>query len=169
MSPLDRKKYIRLRQELSTRDRNQKEKAIAQAVLPFLKGKVGIYSPIQGEVDILRFVQDFDLYFPCTLDDTTLAFYPKSDTMHMGAFSVMEPSRTIAQNHLDVIVVPMVCFYQTNRVGYGKGYYDRYLKDTDALTIGIAFDCQENKDLVIKEPDVPLDFVITETRCIRRQ
>lgn len=51
-------------------------------------------------------------------------------------------------------------------MGYGKGYYDRYLKDSSALKIGIAFDVQEIK-FDVKPTDVKLDMIITESRILR--
>lgn len=51
-------------------------------------------------------------------------------------------------------------------MGYGKGYYDRYLKYSNALKIGVAFDIQEI-NFEIKKTDVILDYMITESRSMR--
>lgn len=142
----------------------KKEKAITNCVLPFLKGKVGTYIPIQGEVDIYTpLLEKFDLYIPKILDDTTIAFYSDQEEKLHGRFSTMEPVGIKEIKILDVILVPVVCFCGTYRCGHGKGYYDRYLSKSSAFKIGVAFDCQE-MDFDIKDTDVQLDMMITETR-----
>lgn len=68
----------------------------------------------------------------------------------------------------DIVIVPMLAF-DTNcyRLGYGGGYYDRYLGNSTAMRVGIAYDEQE-RELELELFDVPLDVIITPTRLIRR-
>ena len=90
-----------------------------------------------------------------------------------GAYNIREPkpncSTEINIKDIDVVIVPAVA-YDINgfRLGYGGGFYDRFLENIreDAVTIGIAFDLQIfNK--VPKEPhDAQLDYIITESRII---
>ena len=64
---------------------------------------------------------------------------------------------------LDVIVVPLLMFDANhNRIGYGRGFYDRCLKKTNALTIGLAFDFQEVENTHPHLLDVPLNYIITQ-------
>lgn len=170
MIPLDRHRLIEKRQAITGHPRRVKEQAIIQKITPFLKGNVAAYSPIRGEVDLLSYLDFPAIFLPCTLDATRIAFYPISKTMHQGAFQVMEPARSqeIDPEKLDVILVPLVGFKGCFRMGYGKGYYDRYLSGTKALKIGIAFDCQEMESIEVKPTDVELDMVVTESRIIRR-
>jgi len=61
------------------------------------------------------------------------------------------------------VIVPMLAFDKNNyRLGYGGGYYDRYLKDYDGLKIGLAFD-EQYGELCIESFDMPLDIIITPT------
>jgi 5-formyltetrahydrofolate cyclo-ligase len=53
-----------------------------------------------------------------------------------------------------------------HRIGYGKGYYDRYLKLTSARKIGIAFSFQEIDEILVDPFDVDCDIVITEITFI---
>ncbi|MGN0333476.1 MAG: 5-formyltetrahydrofolate cyclo-ligase, partial [Lachnospiraceae bacterium] len=54
--------------------------------------------------------------------------------------------------------------HMRNRIGYGKGFYDRYIKaHPDMDTMGIAFDIQILEQIQTEECDQPLDMVITET------
>lgn len=91
-----------------------------------------------------------------------------------GAYNIREPkpdcSPEINIKNIDVVIVPAVA-YDINgfRLGYGGGFYDRFLENIreDAVTIGIAFDLQIF-DEVPKEPhDAQLDYIITESRILK--
>ena len=168
MTALDkRKECIQRRSSLTNSKRIEKEKAITNCVLPFLKGKIGIYIPIRNEVDVYSHIHNkFDLYIPKMLDDTTIAFYSDKERKINGPFSTIEPIGIHEEKDLDVILVPVVVFFKTYRMGYGKGYYDRYLKNSSALKIGLAFDVQEMV-FDVKPTDIELDMIITESRILR--
>lgn len=168
MRALDKRKVcIQRRSLLSNSKRLEKEKAITNCVLPFLKGKIGIYIPICNEVDVYSHIHNkFDLYIPKMLDDTTIAFYSDKEEKINGPFSTIEPIGIHEEKDLDVILVPVVGFFKTYRMGYGKGYYDRYLKNSSALKIGLAFDVQEMV-FDVKPTDIELDMIITESRILR--
>lgn len=169
MIPLDRKQVLQRRKLVY--NRIEKEKAIAQAILPFLKGKVALYSPIGSEVNILEYIDYKEAYFPVCLEDYKMEFYQYTDNPIKGAFDVLEPERIhrIDPKEIDVMIIPMVGFYKTQRVGYGKGYYDRYLQRCDTLKIGIAFDEQEMEPFEKKETDINMDMVITPTRILQEK
>ena len=168
MTALDkRKECIQRRSSLSKSERLLKEKAITNCVLPFLKGKIGTYIPIRNEVDVYSIFKDkFDLYIPKMLDDTTIAFYSDQEEKINGPFSTIEPIGLSEEKNLDVILVPVVGFFDTYRMGYGKGYYDRYLSKSSALKIGVAFDVQETQ-FDVKPTDIKLDMIITESRILK--
>lgn len=164
---MDRKEIIERRMNVENRD--SKEKRIADRLEAFLNGNVGMYVPIKGEVNIFDdYKRNRNIYLPIVEDDTTMNFYKFTGKLYKGLFGTYNPSNKtmIDPLDLDVIIVPLVGFYKTNRMGYGKGYYDRYLKKTQAVKIGIAFDCQELDSMEIKKTDVPLDLIITESRTI---
>lgn len=93
MTALDKRKLcIQRRSSLSNSKRFEKEKAITNCVLPFLKGKIGTYIPIRNEVDVYaKFRDEFDLYIPKTLDDTTIAFYSDYEEKVRGHFQQLNP------------------------------------------------------------------------------
>ncbi len=65
----------------------------------------------------------------------------------------------------DVVIVPVVAFdSMCNRLGYGRGYYDRFLSQTTAFRLGIAFECQKCPVIPVDETDVPLSAIATEER-----
>lgn len=69
-----------------------------------------------------------------------------------------------------VVLVPLVGFDKhCNRIGYGGGYYDRFLHQIPlSLKIGIAFSCQEIDAIPSIETDIPLDFVVTEQKIFSK-
>lgn len=90
-----------------------------------------------------------------------------------GVLGIYEPKRDTCKEinplNIDLIVVPGVAFdFMKNRIGYGAGYYDRFLKTArkDATKVGVAFELQILKKIEAREYDVPLDMIITEERII---
>lgn len=164
---LDRKVLIQKRNQIQSPIREEKEKAIVETLKPFLKGNIGLYVPIKGEADIFRPFKHLSVYLPVVTSNTAMEFVKYEDNLQKGSFGVLEPVGTfIDKNLMDVIVVPMVGFNHTIRMGYGKGYYDGYLKDFCGLKIGVAFDIQEDLSILKKAHDVEMDMIITETRRI---
>lgn len=83
-----------------------------------------------------------------------------------NAINILEPLETeiIAPKYIDMVLVPMlVCDVQGNRVGFGKGYYDRYLARCrrDCLKVGLSYFAPVERIEDTNEFDVPLDFCIT--------
>ena len=67
-----------------------------------------------------------------------------------------------------MVVVPAVAYDRRgNRIGRGKGYYDRLLHDTRAIKVGVAYDFQLVDDIDAEVHDVAVDYVITERGIIR--
>ncbi len=84
----------------------------------------------------------------------------------INQFGIREPIRTkhIDPSILEVVIVPLLIFdLQGNRVGYGGGYYDRFLNNPDLNVIKIGLSLFDPIDKIsdIKDYDVPLDFIIT--------
>lgn len=79
-----------------------------------------------------------------------------------GAFGILEPAGNTCRD-IDIIFVPGVAFdTKGNRIGYGKGYYDRFLKAQQAATVGLAYSAQV-VDFVPASPyDVRLHKILTE-------
>lgn len=93
--------------------------------------------------------------------------------LETGSFGIKEPKeetlRPISVDKIDIVIVPGICFdLEKNRVGYGKGYFDRFLSKLSkkTKTIGIAFDSQIVKDIPRFSHEQALDMIITEKRMI---
>lgn len=92
------------------------------------------------------------------------------NNLEKNDWGILEPATNneIDISEIDLIVVPMAAGdINKNRLGYGKGYYDRFLSKTGAFKIGLLFEMQLlEKLLPVDSFDVPLDKLITEKRVI---
>ena len=97
--------------------------------------------------------------------------YEKGAPLHAGAYGIFEPSGQAYAGKVDVVVLPLLAADpRGGRLGYGGGYYDRYLSDATAgkaLKIGYCYDFQVVEDACADERDVPLDIIVTDKRVIR--
>lgn len=90
-----------------------------------------------------------------------------------GAYNIREPkpecSPVVNVNELDLVIVPAVAYDKDcYRLGYGGGFYDRFLENLreDAITIGIAFDLQIFDSVPKEAHDAQLDYIVTESRIL---
>lgn len=113
--------------------------------------------------------------FP-NLNKLWFAPYAKNDRLINNRFGIGEPDTPLHQatpcNSIDLILMPLVAFdKQGNRLGMGKGYYDRTLQFLSHRThwhkprlVGIAYELQHFEQLPFQAWDIPLDAVVTEDR-----
>ncbi len=140
-------------------------------------GSIWCYVPLPGEVDTTA------LFRAAWAGNKTAAapkVTPDGLRFHVirsfsdlteGHFHVREPEGgEIAEDDSALIILPGLSFDKKgNRIGYGKGYYDRFLSSHPGLrTAGAAFDFSVMDDLPHKESDVRADIVVTESRIYTR-
>ena len=96
------------------------------------------------------------------------------DELKSGHYGILEPKkeylRPMAPDTFDVILVPGSAFdVYGNRIGHGKGYYDRFLSKVpqETLKIGLAFDYQILPRLPVEHYDIPVNCIITERGIIK--
>ncbi len=133
-----------------------------------------LYYPHKNEVDTLPIISDL-------LKEGKIVLLPKVQgkdiipiqikdlsNLKEGYAGIKEPEgNPVSVDSIDVIIVPGVAFDKKgHRLGYGKGFYDRFLKKTKGLKIGLAYDFQVIEELPSEEHDVPLDLIITPTQII---
>lgn len=103
-------------------------------------------------------------------DEMTLHRIHDFKELQFGAFGVLEASLEAEEaqpSELDLIIVPGLGFdTRGHRIGYGKGHYDRLLKQTHGYTVGLAFDEQVIEKVPEEEHDVPLNCLITEAQIL---
>ncbi len=91
------------------------------------------------------------------------------ETLKPGAYGIPEPAikKLVNVDEIEAVVVPGVAFdTEGNRVGYGLGYYDKFLKTTRAKKIALAYEIQVIDKIRATENDVPMDYIITEEKVI---
>ncbi len=97
-----------------------------------------------------------------------MSFY--RGTLGKSFKGIKEPKlfkRKAFKKDLDIIIVPGIAFDKRGyRIGYGAGFYDRFLKDFRGKKIGVAFDCCIVERVPVSKNDVPVDVILTEKRKI---
>ena len=97
---------------------------------------IGGYYPSNYEVDILDFLEEasrkkFKIALPVVKSSTLMKFKPWliREPLYVSKFGILEPKDTKREIIPDLVIVPLIAFdKQLNRIGYGKGYYDRCLQ-----------------------------------------
>ena len=140
-----------------------------------IKGKnVGGYYPYNNEVDVLEILKKFEkkkylISLPKIKDNFQMDFFKWSfnDPLMINKYGIPEPVSN-KKIYPDILLVPLVAFdNELNRIGYGGGFYDRYIKKTKKIiTIGLAFSFQKVKKIQTNKFDIKLDFIITEKKRI---
>lgn len=145
----------------------------------FLKDRktIGLYSSVRNEVDTKKiFYECLSLnkkvsYPKVTSDD--LVFYDIQELIQLKPSykNIPEPDSenyVLIEEEPELILVPGICFdNKGNRLGYGKGYYDKFLKNIPRQNIvGLAFDFQVLDSIPSCEHDVRVGHIITESGVI---
>lgn len=132
-----------------------------------------IYNSFKNEVDtskIISFLQSKNktITYPLTVGDTMYAVKPLSNNFVKDNFGVLVPEKYEIINDIDVAFIPLIaCDLEKNRVGFGKGYYDKFLSNKTLLKIGLAYDFQIVDHIPSNSWDVKLDLIITDKRIIK--
>jgi len=147
-------------------------------------GTVMVYLPFRGEVPTALVIETClktgkAVAAPLTLKGerrlVPLILKGRPGELRTGAYGILEPEpalcRAIAPSDIDLVVVPGVAFDEYgSRLGYGGGYYDRFLRDeaAGAVRAALAFEVQISADPLPRDThDVRMDFVFTEERILR--
>ncbi|MBO3842641.1 MAG: 5-formyltetrahydrofolate cyclo-ligase, partial [Candidatus Brockarchaeota archaeon] len=166
--------------------KNKSSKAVSnlKSLDEFSKAKcVMVYVSKEDEVDTIGLITDMlksgkRVAVPL-VDEERMELIPCEistlEELAVGTFGVMEPdpgnSRIVNTEEIDVVVVPGMAFDRNcNRLGRGKGYFDRFLKRLNGgkKVIGLAFSEQVFDSIPVEENDVKVDIVVTESSIIRR-
>ena len=147
----------------------------------FSKKKIIIagYYPSYYEVDTLNFLEKaskkkFRIVLPVIKSSNAMSFksWIFKEPLYVNKFGMLEPKNSSKNIIPDLIMVPLVAFDKhLNRIGYGKGYYDRSLKKIskikkNAISLGIAYSFQRCKKIPTNKQDFKLDYVFTEKGII---
>lgn len=165
-----------LRQIIFEKIKNKKDKDVSSKAIfeklifldAYKKAKIiFIYMSLKSEVDtsiiIKNALQDKKTVgMPAVKEELVFIKIDKDTTYKKGALGVLEPTAGEELKACDLIIVPMVAFdKKCNRMGHGKGYYDKFLADKSCYKIGIAF-AEQEIDFAVFPHDIAMDMVITE-------
>lgn len=187
-----RQQILEKRKAMTATERMEKQDGIVSGLLSLPQMQraqtVFLYLDFRGEVstdEILRWGwnQDKTMAIPVTVIEKKRLIpvaIRSFDEVRPGAYGIREPivsantekdpeSCAIPAESIDVVIVPGVAFDpRGGRLGYGGGYYDRFLPKlrTDVVKIGLAFELQVVDQVPVEEHDIHLDFLVTEKRVI---
>ena len=135
----------------------------------FIESKtVMLYSSLPDEVQTHDFLEKWrhekKIILPTVVGDDIIPVELSEETeFAVGDFNILEPQNKPYDGDYDLIVVPGVAFDRNgNRIGRGKGYYDRFLcKHLNVKRIGICFDFQFVENVPTEDNDIKMDEIIS--------
>ncbi len=134
---------------------------------------IGGYYPYNNEIDTIEILKKFEekkysISLPKIKRNNKMNFYHWSfkDPLIVNEYGIPEPTKKKIV-YPNILLVPLVAFDKNlNRIGYGGGFYDRYIKRISKIkkifTIGLAYSFQQVKRIPINKYDIKLDYIITE-------
>ena len=174
-----RKKIIKIR-EIKNKNNLQVKTKFFKEILKKKKLQnkiVGSYFPVNFEADtyqIMRILKQkgFKLSLPVIGRKFDMNFYSwnLNDPLYINKYGIPEPKSKVKVTP-SILLIPMVAFdKQLNRLGYGGGYYDRFLKKyekNNIIKIGLAITFQEVKKLPSNSFDRKMDYILTEKKLYK--
>ena len=175
-----RKKIIKIRKN----NFNKNLKININNFVPFLKSNtnsaynLGGYYPSNYEIDDLEILdllekKNFKISLPVIRNNKQMDFFKWSnnDPLKINKFGIPEPISS-KKFYPDILLVPLVGYdNDLNRLGYGGGFYDRYIEKIEkikrVIKIGLAFSCQKIENMPLSKYDKKLDFIITEKEILK--
>ena len=174
-----RKKFLKLRekklQKINLINFNNIIKLLKKKTI---KGRVvGGYYPYNNELDCIQILKKLEkknyiISLPRIKNNFQMDFIQWSfkEPLVINKFGIPEPSNGKIK-FPDILLIPLLSFdKKLNRVGYGGGFYDRYIhkikRKKKPLLVGLAYSFQKVKKIPINEHDKKLDFVVTERNII---
>ena len=140
---------------------------------------IGGYYPSYYEVDMLKFFEEalkkkFKIVLPIVKSSTSMSFkiWVPNEPLNVSKFGILEPNNSKKEIIPDLVLVPLVAFDNSlNRIGYGKGYYDRSLEKINKIKkktifLGIAYSFQKCNKIPVNKHDFKLDYIFTEQGII---
>ena len=170
------------RANLASSLRVSQSRSICRNVANFLDGTspVMVYVSKPPEVDTVPLINDLLLrkkrvvvpIIETVTRGLRLSYLEDLSVLVPSTFSVPEPIGNeipADPENLTITIIPLLAFDRAgHRLGYGAGYYDRFLSCNPGIEkVGVAFSCQEVDTIPADEYDVPLDAVVTEEEIIR--
>ena len=169
-----RKEYLKVRHNI--KDKKEKSNNVFNKIINLdiydSSKTIGIYYSMDDEVSTIYLI-DYSLKLgkevclPRVIDNNEMEFFKITDRNNLSKtkFGVLEPTNNdlVDPKSIDLMIVPGVVFSkELYRIGYGAGYYDRYLPKTNAYKVGLSFKETLIDVIPYDENDVKLDLIITD-------
>lgn len=99
------------------------------------------------------------------MDFRIINHFDELETVYMDLLEpIVEKTMSIQKEQIDLQIVPGVVFSkQGYRIGFGVGYYDRYMKDYEGASLSLAFSYQMNDDVPVEPHDIPVQRILVES------
>ncbi|HZX44399.1 MAG TPA: 5-formyltetrahydrofolate cyclo-ligase [Candidatus Nanoarchaeia archaeon] len=175
MKNINRRVILRRRNRLSATEIKEKSDKIKQILFNSKEYRqaniVMFYVSFGSEVDtwdmIKESLEEKKVCVPCVIKDRLVASKIASpgELSKKNVYGICEPEKIkeVSKDVIGLVIVPGVVFDKHNhRIGYGKGYYDDFLKEFSGKKIGLAFELQVLEDIPRDDWDIRLDKVISE-------
>ena len=171
-----RKEIFKTLQEISMEERKIEDEKIYQSLIEsevFKKAKtLFVFVSTDREVDTHPFIKEAlrqkkRVCVPKSYDDGIMKAYliHSFSDLKLGRYQILEPITDLEVNpkEMDLIIVPCCsASMDGKRLGYGKGYYDRYLIQTDAMKLVLCRQALIRSDIPIDSYDQRMDFICTK-------
>ena len=169
---------LQKRAEFDREQKKQFDRDIVQGIIgsPLFKNAsmLLVYAPMESEINLLPLASaarkhGIPVAFPrCDRETNTMQFYtlPEGQKLSPGAYGIPEPPEDAPLCIPDgraLCIVPALSYdLEGNRIGYGKGYYDRYLTTFPGKTVGVTYASLLLKNVPTEAHDRPVDWLFTE-------
>jgi len=102
------------------------------------------------------------------MDFRLITSYDSLETVYMGLFEpITDVTLAVEKNEIDLQIVPGVVFSNEGyRIGFGGGYYDRYMSDYNGVILSLAFAVQTSHRIPVEGHDIPVSKIVTEEKEI---
>ena len=139
---------------------------------------IGGYYPSNYEIDDLDILdllekKNLKVSLPIIKKNNQMNFHnwSRNDPLKINKFGIPEPVSSKIL-YPDILLIPLVAYDSSfNRLGYGGGYYDRYMEKLEkikkVIKIGLAFSFQKISSIPINQYDKRLDFIVTEKEILK--
>ncbi len=176
-----RKTLLEKRRALSPAETAEKSQAIFENLKDLEEYRTAesvlVYSAFDGETATQVIISDLEhrnvrIYLPVIISDIEFVPCRMVGQLMKNRYGIHEPipmeTAVKGSGKIDLAICPGVGFDRDgHRLGYGKGYYDRYLNGEDIVKIGLAYELQVMEAIPFDEQDVLMDVVVTEKAVYR--
>ncbi len=172
--------FKQVRKDLTDAERAELDRAICEQLERYVSADtVLLFYPVKGEPNILPFAESLfkkgvRVAFPISITDTCeldFRYVERLGDMEAGTYGIPEPSKSAKKARLIgecVCVVPALAFDgRGTRIGYGKGYYDRFLAGARVRSVGVSYSACTCEALPSNKNDICVDTIITEKGVTR--